>query len=139
MLKCKEMCNEAWWRTGHFHAPRRLLVPGSSGHHLFSANLVPDWVRDLACFSFDWRCGSCVETASPLPFLAEGTGETLPGAAQSRGEGLLRACSSLTSDTLGATLTCQMEHMSRNAIFQSSACCLNGGSFWIKFCSSTPQ
>lgn len=80
--------------------PWRLLVPSSSGYHLFSANSVPDWARDLARFSFDWPCGSCVETASSLPFLAEGTEETLPGAAQSRGEGLLRACSSLASDTL---------------------------------------
>lgn len=27
MLKCKEMCNEAWGRTGHFHAP--LEAPGA--------------------------------------------------------------------------------------------------------------
>ena len=57
----------------------RLLVPSSSGHHLFSANLVPDWARDLACFSFDWPCSSCVETESSLPFLAEGTGELCLG------------------------------------------------------------
>lgn len=25
MLKGEEMCNEAWWSTGHFHAPLEAL------------------------------------------------------------------------------------------------------------------
>lgn len=25
MLKFEEMCNEDWWRTGHFHAPLEAL------------------------------------------------------------------------------------------------------------------